>query len=41
MTRFSYSSEIKQKGVELKATSLSTKEIIDELNIRNNTQVET
>ncbi|RAK43575.1 IS3 family transposase [Macrococcus epidermidis] len=41
MKRVSYSSEVKWKCVELKAAGLSTKEIMDELNIRNKTQVET
>lgn len=41
MKRVSYSSEVKWKCVELKAAGLSTKQIMDELNIRNKTQVET
>lgn len=41
MKRVSYSSDVKWKCVQLKAAGLSTKEIMDELNIRNKTQVET
>lgn len=41
MKRVSYSSEVKWKCVELKAAGLSTKEIMDKLNIKNKTQVET
>ncbi|REH92899.1 IS3 family transposase, partial [Staphylococcus felis] len=39
MKRVSYSSEVKWKCIELKSAGLSTKEIMDELNIRNKTQV--
>lgn len=41
MKRVSYSSEVKWECIELKTAGLSTKEIMDELNIRNKTQVET
>lgn len=41
MKRVSYSSEVKWKCVELKCAGLSTREIMNELNIRNKTQVET
>ena len=39
MKRVSYSVETKYKTVEMKATGFSTKEIMEELNIRNRTQV--
>ncbi|WP_281192120.1 hypothetical protein [Staphylococcus felis] len=41
MKRVSYSSEVKWECIELKTAGLSTKEIMDELNIRNKTQVQT
>lgn len=41
MKRVSYSSEVKWKCVELKCAGLSTTEIMNELNFRNKTQVET
>ena len=41
MKRVSYSVEIKYKAVEMKAAGFSTKEIMEELNIRNRTQVKT
>ena len=41
MKRVSYSVETKYKTVEMKAAGFSTKEIMEELNIRNRTQVET
>ena len=41
MKRISYSVETKYKAVEMKAAGFSTKEIMEELNIRNRTQVKT
>lgn len=41
MKRVSYSVETKYKAVEMKAAGFSTKEIMEELNIRNRTPVET
>lgn len=41
MKRVSYSSEIKWKCVELRAAILITKDFMNELNIRNRTQVYT
>ncbi|MCI2923711.1 IS3 family transposase [Staphylococcus hominis] len=41
MKRVSYSVETKYKAVEMKAAGFSTKEIMEELNIRNRTQVKT
>jgi transposase len=40
-TRVSYPLEVKQKAVEMKMAGRSTKEIMDSLNIKNKTQVET
>ncbi len=39
--RVSYPSEIKMKAVEMKLTGVPTKQILEELNIRHSTQVET
>ncbi|ULG73052.1 IS3 family transposase [Macrococcus brunensis] len=41
MQRIAYSSEVKWKCVKMKAEGFSTREIMDELNIRNRTQVNT
>ena len=41
MKRVAYSVETKYKAVEMKAAGFSTKEIMEELNIRNRTQVKT
>ncbi|MCD8916511.1 helix-turn-helix domain-containing protein, partial [Staphylococcus gallinarum] len=41
MKRVSYSLEIKYKTIEMKQTGYTTKEIMETLNIRNRTQVET
>ena len=41
MKRVAYSVETKYKTVEMKAAGFSTKEIMEELNIRNRTQVKT
>lgn len=40
-TRVSYPYEIKLKAVEMKLSGIPTKQILEELNIRNKTQVET
>ena len=39
MKRVAYSVETKYKAVEMKTAGFSTKEIMEELNIRNRTQV--
>ena len=41
MKRVAYSVETKYKAVEMKTAGFSTKEIMEELNIRNRTQVKT
>lgn len=41
MKRVSYSLEKKYKTIEMKQTGYTTKEIMETLNIRNRTQVET
>ncbi|WP_414048880.1 hypothetical protein [Macrococcus animalis] len=41
MKRISYSSGVKSKYLEFKAAEISTKDIMDELYIRNRTQVDT
>ena len=41
MKRVAYSVETKYKAVERKTAGFSTKEIMEELNIRNRTQVKT
>ncbi|WP_095532788.1 IS3 family transposase [Bacillus halotolerans] len=40
-TRLSYSIEVKQKAVEMRLAGVPTKEIMQELNIKNKTQVQT
>ena len=40
-TRVSYPVEIKQKAIEMKMAGVPTKEIMNELNIKNKTQVDT
>lgn len=40
-TRVSYPIEVKMKAIEMKLEDASTKEILDQLNIRNKTQVQT
>lgn len=40
-TRVSYPVEIKQKAVEMKLAGVPVKEIMNELNIKNKTQVDT
>jgi len=40
-TRVSYPMEIKQKAVEMKMAGVPVKEIMNELNIKNKTQVDT
>ena len=40
-TRVSYPAEVKLKAVEMKLQGIPTKVILEELNIRNDTQVET
>ncbi|PTJ71832.1 hypothetical protein [Staphylococcus kloosii] len=41
MKRTAYSLEIKNKAIKMKIEGYSNKEIIDELNVRNKTQIET
>lgn len=41
MKRVAYSVETKYKAVEMKVAGFSIKEIMEELNIRNRTQVKT
>jgi len=40
-TRVSYPQEVKLKAVEMKLQGIPTKVILEELNIRNDTQIET
>lgn len=40
-TRVSYPIEVKMKAIEMKLAGASTKDILDQLNIRNKTQVQT
>ncbi|MEC2234261.1 transposase, partial [Bacillus subtilis] len=40
-TRVSYPVEVKQKAVEMRLAGVPMKEIIQELNIKNNTQIKT
>ncbi|MFJ6414942.1 helix-turn-helix domain-containing protein, partial [Terribacillus saccharophilus] len=40
-TRVSYPVEIKQKAVEMKMAGVPVKEIMNELNIKNKTQIDT
>lgn len=40
-TRVSYPIEVKMKDIEMKLEGASTKEILDQLNIRNKTQAQT
>ncbi|XLG10412.1 Hypothetical protein ACI5QM_02287 [Bacillus subtilis] len=40
-TRVSYPVEVKQKAVEMRLAGVSMKEIMQELNIKNNTQIKT
>src|SRR5690606_7567608 len=40
-TRVSYPVEVKMRAIEMKLTGASTKTIMEELNIRNDSQVET
>ena len=40
-TRVSYPIEVKMKAIEMKLAGVSTKEILEQLNIRNKTQVQT
>ena len=39
--RVAYSADIKNKAVEMKLQGYSTKQVMQELNIKNKTQVET
>jgi transposase len=41
MKRTAYSIEIKNKAIKMKIEGYSTKEIMDELNVRNKTQIKT
>ncbi|KIU05816.1 ISLmo1-like transposase [Bacillus subtilis] len=40
-TRVSYPVEVKQKAVEMRLAGVPMKEIMQELNIKNNTQIKT
>ncbi|XLG09399.1 Hypothetical protein ACI5QM_00879 [Bacillus subtilis] len=40
-TRVSYPLEVKQKAVEMRLAGVPMKEIMQELNIKNNTQIKT